>query len=334
MSHEIHMRRTLELARQGLGTTWPNPMVGAVLVKDGRLIGEGFHVRSGENHAEVNAIENAKETVRGATLYVNLEPCCHLNKKTPPCAQRLIDEGIKSVYVANLDPNPEVSGKGIQLLRDAGVDVHTGICEAEGEKLNEVFFHAQRKQRPFFHLKLATTLDGYIALPSGESQWITGEKARLHAHGLRSSSQAVLIGAGTLRKDNPRLTVRLDHHQGPQPWRIVLTKSGDLPQERHLFQDEFKDRTLVYQQGLQGMVKDLFEKKIIAVLVEGGASLATELLKEGLIDRISLYQNPSLFGAGLTALQDLGVTRLSERVSLKGIDSLWLGEDHYITGRL
>lgn len=329
------MTRALELAVKAEGMTWPNPMVGAVIVKAGKVIGEGYHFKSGENHAEVNAIENATESVEGSTVYVNLEPCCHLNKRTPPCAQRLIKEKVKEVFIANLDPNPEVSGKGVELLREAGIKVQTGILEAQGEKLNEVFFLAQTKKRPFIHLKMATTLDGMIALPSGESQWITGEEARKHAHGLRAKSQAILIGANTLREDDPKLNVRLDDYEGEQPWRIVLTKNGQLPQDRKLFQDELKERTLVFQnQDLNEVMTDLFNKKIICVLVEGGAVIASELLKAGLVDRISLYQNPSFFGSGLSGLKDLGLKTLDERIQLKNIESQWIGDDHFITGRI
>lgn len=329
------MQRVLELARRGHGTTWPNPMVGALLVKEGRIIGEGFHLRSGENHAEVNAIENASESVEGSTLYVNLEPCCHLNKRTPPCAQRVIKERIARVVIANLDPNPEVSGNGVKLLREAGIEVETGMLESQGEKLNEVFFTAQRKKRPFIHLKLATTLDGMIALPSGESQWITGDKAREHAHGLRALSQAVLIGANTLRQDDPKLNIRLKNFKGEQPWRIVLTKSGDLPKDRKLFQDELKDRTIVFKtDDLTIVMNELFHRKIISVLVEGGAQIASELLKAKLVDRISLYQNPSFLGSGLPALRELEIGKLSERIQLKDIESQWIGDDHYMTGRI
>lgn len=329
------MQRVLELARRGHGTTWPNPMVGALLVKEGRIIGEGFHLRSGENHAEVNAIENASESVEGSTLYVNLEPCCHLNKRTPPCAQRVIKERIARVVIANLDPNPEVSGNGVKLLREAGIEVETGMLESQGEKLNEVFFTAQRKKRPFIHLKLATTLDGMIALPSGESQWITGDKAREHAHGLRALSQAILIGANTLRQDDPKLNIRLKNFKGEQPWRIVLTKSGDLPKDRKLFQDELKDRTIVFKtDDLTIVMNELFHRKIISVLVEGGAQIASELLKAKLVDRISLYQNPSFLGSGLPALRELEIGKLSERIQLKDIESQWIGDDHYMTGRI
>jgi diaminohydroxyphosphoribosylaminopyrimidine deaminase / 5-amino-6-(5-phosphoribosylamino)uracil reductase len=351
VNHESYMLQALEMAKKGHGLTWPNPMVGAVLVKDGKIIGEGYHQRSGENHAEINALESATESPEGSTLYVNLEPCCHLKKRTPPCAQRIIKEKISEVFISNLDPNPEVSGNGVRLLKEAAINVHTGLLEKEGERLNEVFFLAQRRQRPFVHLKLATTLDGLIALPSGESQWITGELARRHAHILRSMSQAILIGANTLRADDPKLNVRLKDYQGDQPWRIVLSKNGDFPFERKLFQDELKEKTLVFSEKkithlpinsehifqighLNDVMKILFEKKIISVLVEGGAGIASELLRAELVDRVSLYQNPSFFGSGIPGLKDVGIKNLAERIALRNIESEWIGEDHFITGRV
>jgi len=351
MSAQEFMQRAMQLARKGHGTTWPNPMVGAVLVKNNTIIGEGYHLRSGENHAEINAIEDATESVEGSTLFVNLEPCCHLNKKTPPCAQRLIKEKIKEVFIANLDPNPEVSGNGVKLLEEAGIKVETGLLAQEGEKLNEVFFLAQREKRAFVHLKLATTLDGMIALPTGESQWITGDKARTHAHTLRAKSQGILVGAGTLRADDPALTIRLKDYEGEQPWRIVLTKSGNLPKDKKIFQDNWKEKTLIFSEsplassplpshqvhqfsGLRDLLKKLFELKIISVLVEGGSQIATALFQEKLVDRVSLYQNPSFFGAGIPGLQDLGIQSLNERILLKNIESEWIGHDHYITGRV
>ncbi len=342
--------RTFELARKGLGTTWPNPMVGAVIVKDGRVIGEGFHRKSGEAHAEADAIKNATESVRGATIYVNLEPCCHTNKKTPPCAQRLITEGITKVVIANLDPNPEVNGKGMTLLRDAGIEVIYGIHEEIGAELNEVFFHAQRTKLPFVHLKMASTLDGKIAMPSGESQWITGETARNEVHKMRSTHQAVMVGAGTLRADNPKLNVRLPDFQGEQPFRIVFTASGNLPTESHLFTDELREKTLVFTKSdtrvdlpstqivkvrdLKHAMEELYARKIIHVLLEGGPCLAGEMMKENLIQRVSLFLNPSFLGEGPSNLGNFGLKSLNDRPKLKNITTKMFGEDLFLSGRI
>jgi diaminohydroxyphosphoribosylaminopyrimidine deaminase/5-amino-6-(5-phosphoribosylamino)uracil reductase len=281
---------------------------------------------------------------------VNLEPCCHTNKQTPPCAQRLITERIKKVVICNLDPNPAVNGKGVELLRSHGIEVEHGVLSDEGEKLNEVFFFAQRNQRPFIHLKLASTLDGKIAMPSGQSQWITGDLARQYVHTLRSLHQGVLVGAETIRKDNPKLNVRLSHYEGNQPLRIVFTKSGKLPEQAQVFQDELKNQTLVYTQSplsfnfpssqviqvlnLKEAMKDLFDKKLIHLFLEGGSNLASEFLKEGLIERVSLFLNPSFMGSGIPSLGSLGIHELSQRPKLTQTSTRWIGEDLLISGRL
>lgn len=342
--------QTFELAKKGLGTTWPNPLVGCVIVKDGRVIAEGYHRKSGEAHAELDAIHHATESIRGSTVYVNLEPCCHTNKKTPPCAQRLIEEGVKKVVICNLDPNPEVNGQGMSLLRDHGIEVVYGIHEDLGEELNEVFFHAQRKKLPFVHLKMASTLDGKIAMPDGKSQWITGEESRKEVHVMRSLHQAVMIGAGTLRTDNPKLNVRLEGFKGEQPWRIVFTTSGDLPSERNLFTDELKMKTLVLTQGeckvdlpdnqiirvqsLRDAFQKLYAMKIINILMEGGPNLAGEMMKENLIQRISLFMNPSFLGDGQGNIAPFGLTNLHQRPKLKNLKTKMFGEDIFLTGRI
>lgn len=334
----------------GLGTTWPNPLVGAVIVKDGRVIAEGYHRKSGEAHAEADALNNATESVNGATIYVNLEPCCHTNKKTPPCAQRLIQEGIKKVVIANRDPNPSVNGGGMNLLRESGVEVIYGIHEDLGEELNEVFFHNQRKSLPFVHLKMASTLDGKIAMASGESQWITGELARNEVHKMRATHQAVMVGAGTLRTDNPKLNVRLENFQGEQPWRIVFTGSGNLPSDKNLFRDEMREKTLVFTksetsvdlpsnqivrvQSLREVMENLYARKIVNVLLEGGPCLAGEMLKENLIQRISLFMNPSFLGEGPGNIGPFGLKALGDRPRLSQVKTKMFGEDILLTGRI
>jgi diaminohydroxyphosphoribosylaminopyrimidine deaminase / 5-amino-6-(5-phosphoribosylamino)uracil reductase len=347
MTDQELILRTFELARRGHGTTWPNPMVGAVIVKNGRIISEGHHIRSGEPHAELDAINKATEDLKGSSIYVNLEPCCHSDKITPPCAQRLIQEGFKKVVIANLDPNPSVNGKGVELLRSHGVEAIHGLCQEEGEKLNEVFFTAQRYKRPFIHFKSAITLDGKTALLNGNSQWITGERARTHVHEMRALHQGIIVGGQTVRKDNPRLTVRLPDYKGPRPWRIVLTNSGDLPGSHHLFTDEYRERTLVYSKkelsfsfphkiitSLQDAMNDLYQRKIINVMLECGPDLAASFLKEKLIDRVTLFQNTGFFGAGRDLFGNFDLQDLSKRPVLTDIESRWFGEDHLITGRL
>lgn len=348
MTDEELIRRTFTLARLGLGTTWPNPLVGSVIVKNGRIIGEGHHRLYGGPHAEIEALNNCTESPEGSTLYVNLEPCCHTQKQTPPCAQRLIKEKIKRVVISNLDPNPLVNGKGVELLRSHGIEVEHGLLSHEGELLNEVFFHVQRHQRPFVHLKLAMTLDGKTALPSGESQWITGPEAREKVHKLRSEHQAVLVGAGTVRQDDPKLNVRLPHYQGPQPYRIVFTESGDLPTGAKLFNDELKNKTIIYTKkdlnfssievrkmnSLKEALADLKERKMISLFLEGGSQLASAFLKENLVDRITLFINPSLMGEGQSVLSDIGVKTLQERHFLKDLSVDYEGTDLMVSGRL
>lgn len=350
MTNEDFIRKTFELAKLGQGATFPNPMVGAVIVKDGRIISTGFHHAHGLDHAELDAIKNAKESIAGATIFVNLEPCCHTKKQTPPCAQRLIAEKIKKVVISNLDPNPQVNGQGVELLRAAGIEVEHGILSEDGEILNEAFFLSQRQRRPFIHLKTASTLDGKIALPSGESQWITGPKAREEVHLMRSLHQGVIVGAETVRKDNPKLNVRIPDYQGRQPYRIVFTKSGNLPEDAHLFTDELKHQTLIYTmaplsfdfpsdqvirvQNLKEALTSLFERKLIHLFLEGGATLATEFMKEKLVDRVSVFLNPSFLGSGKPLMEDLGIKTLAERPRLSHVTTHLVGGDVLISGRL
>ena len=335
MNHDVFMRRAFDLAQQAKSKTWPNPMVGCVIVQDGEIIAEGWHAKAGLAHGELDAIQNATRSVQGATLYVNLEPCCHSNKRTPPCAQRLIAEGISTVVIANIDPNPEVSGKGIAVLREAGIKVITDVLAEQGELLNEVFFHNQRSQRPFVHLKIASTLDGKIAMNNGQSQWITGEPARMHAHQLRAEHMAIAIGAQTLRTDNPKLTVRLPEFTGAQPMRIVFSNSGQLPKDAHVFTDENRDNTRVYiNKDLDEILEELYQQGIVNVLLEGGAQLASAFLGENHVQRISHYLNPSYLGQGKSAINDYGLTDLSRRIQLKHVEYSVLGEDFYLSGRV
>ena len=350
MRSEDLIQRTFELAKLGLGRTFPNPMVGAVIVKNQSIIGEGHHKGYGQPHAEVEAFNNCTESPEGSTLYVNLEPCCHTNKQTPPCAQRIIKEKIKKVVICNLDPNPEVNGKGVELLRQNGIEVEYGLLKEEGEKLNEVFFFSQEKRLPFVHLKLASSLDGKIALPSGESKWITGSASRHFVHELRSQHQAILVGAETIRKDDPKLNVRLDHFSGEQPFRIIFTRSGLLPQSSQVFSDELKSRTIIFTEKKANIhlpseniivIKDisealhcLYERKLIALFLEGGSHLATTFLRNQHVNRLSLFLNPSLLGSGKNAVDDLGITMLDQRPTLQQIESRWMGEDFLLSGRL
>jgi diaminohydroxyphosphoribosylaminopyrimidine deaminase/5-amino-6-(5-phosphoribosylamino)uracil reductase len=349
--HEQYMRRCFELARQGLGRVSPNPLVGAVLVKDGRIIGEGFHARHGAAHAEPDCFANATEDPAGATLYVNLEPCCHTNKLTPPCAPLVISKKVSQVVISNLDPNPTVAGKGVAQLEAAGVKVTAGVLADEGERLNEIFFHRMRTGRPFVTLKTAATLDGKIALPSGESKWITGPEARLDGHWGRLAHDAVMIGAETLRQDDPELTVRIPGVDVERmPWRIVLTKTGNVPSDAKLLQDErvlivtdtarvpaTKARVLRLSKldpfPFAEFYSKLQELGIHSLYLEGGRGLHSLFMANKQVDRLTLYLNPRIMGAGLSMFTHAS-NQLSEMMSLEATETSFQGGDLKITGRL
>lgn len=343
------MRRSFELARRGLGQVSPNPLVGAVLVKDGKVIGEGHHERHGSQHAEPACFANATADPTGATLYVNLEPCCHTNKLTPPCAPMVIQKKVARVVIANLDPNPMVAGQGVKQLRDAGIDVVTGILEAEGVALNEIFFHRMRTGLPFVHLKTALSLDGKTAKSDGSSKWITGAESRLDSHWGRLAYDAIVIGAQTLRTDNPALTVRLPGVAVPRPpWRIVLTKSGKLPADAHIFTDEFKHRTLIVTEHVTKIdipvevirlsaldpfpfaefYQQLALRGIHSLWLEGGAHLHQLFLSQKKVQRVTIYQAPVRLGPeGLSGF-------LQPLPALKDTTTTLIGVDHKISGLL
>lgn len=345
MNDRDYMKRALELARRGAGTTSPNPMVGSVIVKNGRIIGEGYHQRFGGKHAEVNAIENASESVAGATLYCNMEPCCHTipNKKTPPCTLRLIREKIKKVVVATLDPNPYVNGNGVDMLRRNGIEVEVGILASEAAFLNEKYFKFIRTGLPFVHLKIAQSIDGRIATRNGNSQWITDREARRTVHRMRADYDAVLVGANTVRKDNPSLTVRLA--EGRQPFRVLLSTRLDIPGDASLLTDEYRQKTIVFtaqptespaarelqERGvrvitvgqdaggnllLREVLAALAEMNISSVLVEGGGSVFTSFIREELFDKISVFMAPIFLGEGVGSIGDLGLQSIDAAVKL------------------
>ena len=316
--HEHYIRRCFTLAKLGLGMTSPNPYVGAVIVKDGKVIAEGYHQKSGLPHAEIMAINNATEDVAGSTLYCNLEPCCHTNKKTPPCAQKIIELGIKEVIISNLDPNPEVAGKGIKLLIDAGIKVTSGILEQDGLLLNEVFFTHVTKKRPFIHLKWAQTLDGKIATKSNHSKWITNSSSRENSHKERRLYDAVLIGSTTANSDDPSLTIRLA--QTTCTKRIILAPTLNLNKELKLFNDEYKKNTIIVTAAgnepfqniktlfvpmvngefeLKVLLKTLYLEGIKSIYVEGGMKTISSFIDAELYDRVSIYMAPKILGPGI-----------------------------------
>lgn len=352
------MARALVLAARAKGRTSPNPMVGAVIVKNGRIISEGYHRKAGTDHAEVVALKKAGERAAGATAYVTLEPCCHTGF-TGPCSDALIRAGIARVVFATVDPNPIVKARGGRRLRGAGIEVSIGLMRKEAEELNEIYFGYHRLGRPFVTLKMAQTLDGRIATLSGQSQWISGPETLKMVHRLRAENDGVLVGAGTVRHDDPSLTVRLV--RGNNPYRIVLTGSGRLPKVAKLFQNNDDSRTVVAstaegiaklsrRQGFNGLtfwslkpdrqgrpqLSDLLAKAdafgLRSLLVEGGAEVATTFLKAGLVDKLVLVVAPMLIGRGRDTIGDLAVRTLDRAIRLDRVSVHRIGKDVVVTG--
>lgn len=358
--HRYYMGRALKLARRGEGRTSPNPMVGAVIVKDGRIIGEGYHVCCGENHAEINAIRQAREPIAGATFYITLEPCTHQGR-TPPCVNSLIKERPARVVIGVVDPNPLVAGRGVAALARHGIETIVGIREEECRRLNEKFFKYMTTGLPFITLKYAQTLDGRIATATGHSQWISSPPARRYAHRLRSIHDAILVGAGTVRHDDPELTVRLV--KGKNPLRIVMDSRLGIPPQARILQDQDRAPTIVAtsrraprnrlkslrQLGIETILvaeteegklslPDLFRKLgqrgVTSVLVEGGAAVITSVLKEKQADRLAVIVAPKLIGRGVEAVGDLCITSMSAALDLRHSKWRRLGADLLFTGEI
>ncbi len=330
---KFFMRRALELARQGSGLTFPNPRVGAVLVRAGRIIGEGHHRRAGTPHAEVHAVADAKKRghpVAGATLYVTLEPCS-TQGRTPPCTGLILREKIARVVFAATDPNPAHAGAARRLLEAAGVKVSSGLLAAEAKALNRDFNWWIVRRRPWVVAKIALSLDGKIAATAGDDRWLTSPAAREAAHELRWESDAILIGAETARQDNPRLTVRLPGRRGKvQPWRIVVTRSGNLSRELYLFSDRHRDRTLVFQdQPLKDIVPAIGAWEISHLLLEGGGRILTEAFHAGLVNEVAFFLAPSVLGTVPRALQ-----KLEKSIALREVSYVPVGPDILCRGLL
>ena len=351
-----YMQRALAIAEGGVGFVSPNPLVGCVIVKDGRVVGEGYHERYGGLHAEANALRAAGAEARGATLYVTLEPCCHTGK-TPPCVDAVLQAGVQRVVMAVGDPDPRVSGGGLARLRDAGVEVTVGVCEAEARRLNEPFMHYAQTRRPFVTLKCAVTLDGKIATRTGASRWITGAAARERAHRLRHAADALLVGSGTALQDDPLLTTRLPEGGGVNPLRVVADSALRLPLSAQLATARPDCRTLVvtvdgapldkqrqlenqgveilrlpsYADGrvnLEAMLADLGARGVADLLVEGGAALSAALLQRRLVDKIVAFIAPKIIGGdGINVVAAFGVETMADALQLYGMKSQSVGED-------
>ncbi|MGY4517199.1 bifunctional diaminohydroxyphosphoribosylaminopyrimidine deaminase/5-amino-6-(5-phosphoribosylamino)uracil reductase RibD [Lysobacter sp. HA18] len=343
------MARALRLAERGAYTTRPNPMVGSVLVRDGEVVGEGFHERAGGPHAEVFALREAGERVRGATAYVTLEPCAHTGR-TSPCADSLIEAGVVRVVAAMRDPFPKVDGAGFEKLRAAGIEVQAGLMEAQARELNRGFLSRVERGRPWLRIKLATSLDGRTALASGDSKWISGEASRMDVQRWRARASALMTGAGTVLADDPQLTVRLgDDTPFVPPLRVVLdpglatirrgrVREGDAPTLYIHAPDVRVPKECDAQMAaapvhdgrfdLDAVMKLLGERGINEVQLEAGATLAGGFIASGLVDELLLYVAPVLLGAGARPLFDgLDIQQMSERLAMRIVDSRHTGDD-------
>ncbi len=320
---ERFMREALSEAQRGLGHTHPNPTVGAIIVRNGRIIGRGFTRPAGGPHAEVVALKSVKGSAKGATLYVTLEPCNHYGR-TPPCTDAILREGIGRVVFASSDPNPLVDGKGVARLKKSGVSVAAHVLRTEADALNRPFFKAMRTGLPWVTLKVAITLDGKLAAKGGDSKWVTGEKAREKVHALRALADAILVGAGTVRADDPQLTAR-GVRGGKNPVRVVL---GSVPKKARVLGREA--RTLVFgkRAPLKAVLEELVQEGLLHVLVEGGANVHNQFLRQGLFDEVLVFVAPKLVGdEGITWSGPLGITKMATALELK-LANVWrLGDD-------
>ena len=355
MTDESYIRLAIEIAKKGAGKVSPNPMVGVVIVKNERILGAGFHEKFGSKHAEINAIEKVKENIEGATLFTNLEPCSHYGK-TPPCVDRIISEKIKRVVIGTLDMNPLISGKGVKKLKSAGIDVKVGVLENECIELNKFFFKYVTKKLPYVSLKAAQTIDGKIADKSGESSWISSLQSRKYVHSLRAKYDAVLVGKGTIEKDDPKLTVRLV--EGRNPKRVILDANLDIKLSHRIFTKN-NDRNLIVitskknagkkrkinklnslgalvlfakeesgeKVDLKSALRELYKIGIASVLVEGGSEVFTSFVKENLFDDMLMFISPRILGCGVPLIGNLGIKNLQKSVKAKIGNVEKIGDD-------
>ncbi len=351
---EFFMRLAIREAEKGLGRTSPNPAVGALLVKGGRVVARGHHVRAGAPHAEVVALARAGARARGADLYTTLEPCDHWGK-TPPCSLAILQAGVRRVFVGSRDPNPVVDGRGIARLRRGGAQVRAEVLREECDRLNRAWFHFITAGRPFVTLKVATTLDGRIATRTNDSRWVTGPEARAAVHRLRDRVDAVLVGSGTARADDPRLTTRLPG--GRDPLRVVLDTRLRLPRSLRLFRQRSEAPTLVahglarpprlprgvepvrcrLRRGridLADLLAKLAERGVTHLLVEGGAEVASAFLAAGLVDQVACFVAPRVLGGGLSWAGGRGPRRMADALQLDEVEIARLGDDVLVEGRV
>jgi diaminohydroxyphosphoribosylaminopyrimidine deaminase/5-amino-6-(5-phosphoribosylamino)uracil reductase len=365
MHDEYFMKMALDLAKKGEGFTSPNPMVGAIIVKEGKVVGKGYHHAAGKAHAEVNAIDDAGALAQGATLYVTLEPCNHTGR-TPPCTEKILSAGIKRVVVAMHDPNPDVKGGGIDYLKRRGIIVKAGVCEEKAERLNEIFIKYVKTNRPFTIIKCAATLDGRIATRTGDSRWVTGEESRNFVHRLRHSVDAIMVGINTVEKDDPSLTTRLEKRtgglKGLDPVRIVLDTHLKIIEDVKLFRlDSDSDTIIITGQSvskdkkarierlgakiIESPVKDglidldnlmdrLGELGITSLLIEGGSRVIASALAAGIVEKIFFFFAPKILGGddGVPICKGQGAELMENCIPVKDITVRQFGNDVMIQG--
>ena len=350
------MRKAIRLARKGIGNTSPNPMVGAVIVANEEIIGQGYHKRCGDFHAEINAINTTQRSLEGSTFYITLEPCCHFGR-TPPCVEALIEKRPKRIVIGSIDPNPRMRGKGVRILRSHGIRVDTGILESECLQLNEHYGKHITSGIPYLTVKYAQTLDGKIATKTGDSQWISSEASRKYAHHLRRIHDCIMVGRGTVATDDPKLTVR--HVKGKNPLRVIVDSKLRIPLNSFVLKDSertiiattsqassgkvtaFKNlgvEVLIIKKDKEGgvylrnLLKELGKRDIISVMVEGGSKLITSLLKSNLVDKMIIPIAPKIIGDGLEAVGNLGIHKIKDAITFSTCKNVRKGEDIIFEG--
>jgi len=355
------MKIALELAKKGRGFTSPNPMVGAVVVKDGKIVGQGYHKALGLAHAEVNAINDAGELAKGADIYVTLEPCNHQGR-TPPCTQKILQAGIKRVITAMTDPNPDVKGQGNEYLKANNISVISGICKKEAEKLNEIFIKYTKTKLPFVILKCASTLDGRIATCTGDARWVSGEESRKFVHQIRHQVDAIMVGIKTVISDDPSLTTRLEHNKGLDPTRIILDTRLSIPENAKLFSLNSKSETIIVtgcdiskkkenilkEKGarilktplknglidLTSLMPQLGNMGITSILIEGGSQVIASALKARIVDKIMFFYAPKILGGddGIPICKGTGPKLMSQSTFIKDLNIQRFGLDFMVEG--
>ncbi len=355
ISHKKYMALAIKIAEKGRAQTSPNPMVGCVIVKRGRIVGDGYHKKAGDEHAEVIALNKAGKKAVNSTLYVNLEPCSHWGR-TPPCTERIIESGVREVIIGVKDPNPLIDS--YRELKFRGIKTKIGILEDESKKLNEVYFKYIKTKRPFVIIKVAMSLDGRIATATGDSKYITSKEARTYVHKLRTEVDAVMVGLNTVVRDNPELTPRL--YKGKEPMKIVVDSKLKIPKDCKLMREPSnliiattnkvsKEEIKKFQQkgigmiitktkdnmvDLRDLVKQLGEHEITSVMIEGGSELNSSAIKADIVDKILIFAAPKIIGNGLGAIGNLGIKKIDKAINLKNSVSRKIGRDMLIEAYL